>query len=155
MMAMEGVELAEQADRRVRVMSGGFGIEIVVAFPVLGDRLGEPIIAAAGQRDRVGVRPAQVFRYAIKQSASAIVLGHNHPEGGGPSEADRAVTRRLVAAGTILGIPLLAHVVAEPDAVHDLVSGRSWARGDARDARDGLAAWPGRSHREHSDTPPR
>ncbi len=36
------------------------------------------------------------------------------------------VRLRLVAAGHLLGVPLLASLVIEPDAVHDLVSARTW-----------------------------
>ncbi|MGH3625489.1 MAG: JAB domain-containing protein [Sciscionella sp.] len=110
------------------LIGGGFGVEVVLAFPVIGDILDEPVIASAGTRDRVRVEPAQVFRYAIRRRAGGVVLGHNHPADTGPSAADHAVTRRLVSAGHVLGIPLIAHVVAEPGVVHDIVSGRSWNR---------------------------
>lgn len=54
------------------------------------------------------------------------MFSHNHLSDTGPSAADRAVTRRLVAAGHLLGIPLLASLVVEPSATHDLVSDRTW-----------------------------
>ena len=41
-----------------------------------------------------------------------MILVHNHPSGDPrPSEEDRAVTRQLVEAGRVLGIPVLDHVV--------------------------------------------
>ncbi|MGH3922063.1 MAG: JAB domain-containing protein [Pseudonocardiaceae bacterium] len=67
-----------------------------------------------------------MFRHAVRLGASGLVFSHNHLNDTGPSEADRAVTRRLVAAGHLLGVPLLASLVVEPSATHDLVSDHSW-----------------------------
>ncbi len=58
------------------------------------------------------VRPAEIFREAIKHNAVAMVIVHNHPSGDPtPSGADVAVTRELVAAGELLGIDVLDHLV--------------------------------------------
>lgn len=58
------------------------------------------------------VRPAEVFRDAIRESAAAIIVAHNHPSGDpNPSADDVRVTRDLVAAGRILDIELLDHLV--------------------------------------------
>jgi DNA repair protein RadC len=58
------------------------------------------------------VHPREVFRPALEYSASAVILVHNHPSGiEKPSEADIAITRQIVAAGKILGIGVLDHVV--------------------------------------------
>lgn len=58
------------------------------------------------------IHPREVFRPALEYSASAIVLAHNHPSGiSKPSDADIAITQQIVAAGKILGISLLDHVV--------------------------------------------
>jgi DNA repair protein RadC len=58
------------------------------------------------------VHPREVFRPAVVARAAAIVVAHNHPSGDPePSADDVAVTRRLAAAGEILGIRLLDHVV--------------------------------------------
>jgi DNA repair protein RadC len=58
------------------------------------------------------VHPREVFAPAIKESAAAVVVLHNHPSGDPePSAEDRAVTTRLVTAGEMLGIPLLDHIV--------------------------------------------
>lgn len=67
---------------------------------------------AVGTLDRVDVYPRDVFKFAVHMNAASIVVGHNHPSGDPePSPADQAVTRRLVDAGEILGIPLVDHVV--------------------------------------------
>ena len=58
------------------------------------------------------VHPREVFGPALRRSAAAVVVAHNHPSGDPePSAEDRAVTRRLIDAGRLLGVPLLDHVV--------------------------------------------
>lgn len=58
------------------------------------------------------VHPREVFRPALRESAAALVLVHNHPSGDPtPSREDRDITERLMRAGEILGIPVLDHVV--------------------------------------------
>ena len=58
------------------------------------------------------VHPREVFRSAVREAAAAIVCAHNHPSGDPePSPEDLEVTRRLIRAGKLLGIPLLDHVV--------------------------------------------
>ncbi len=58
------------------------------------------------------VHPREVFRPALEYSASAVILTHNHPSGiATPSEADITITRQIVAAGKILGIGVLDHLV--------------------------------------------
>jgi len=53
-----------------------------------------------------------VFRPAMSNSASAIVLVHNHPSGSAePSQEDVAMTRDLALASDVLGIALLDHVI--------------------------------------------
>jgi DNA repair protein RadC len=58
------------------------------------------------------VHPREVFNVAVRESAAAIIFVHNHPSGDPrPSEEDHALTQRLIAAGEILGIRVLDHVV--------------------------------------------
>jgi DNA repair protein RadC len=65
-----------------------------------------------GSLDCSIVHPREVFKYAVKKSASAVILLHNHPSGDPtPSKEDIQVTRRLVEAGKLLGIRLLDHIV--------------------------------------------
>ena len=62
------------------------------------------------------VHPREVFREAIRAAAAAIVLVHNHPSGDpSPSAEDRSVTERLRAAGVLLGIRVLDHVIVVDD----------------------------------------
>lgn len=54
----------------------------------------------------------ETFRFAILCGAPAIVVGHNHPSGdSSPSPEDVALTARLVAAGKLLGIKVLDHII--------------------------------------------
>ena len=58
------------------------------------------------------VRPAEVLRPAVVETAPSIIIAHNHPSGDPtPSPEDVAVTRDLVAAGKLLDIEVLDHVV--------------------------------------------
>lgn len=69
-------------------------------------------IVSRGTLDSSAAHPREVFREAIRSSASAVILMHNHPSGDPqPSAEDRAVTRQLVEAGAILGIRVLDHII--------------------------------------------
>ena len=58
------------------------------------------------------VHPREVFKSAIKESANAIVLVHNHPSGDyTPSQEDKEITERLFKAGEVLNIKVLDHVI--------------------------------------------
>jgi DNA repair protein RadC len=58
------------------------------------------------------VHPREVFAPAIRLTAAAIVLVHNHPSGDPtPSPEDAALTDRLRRAGELIGIKILDHVV--------------------------------------------
>ena len=58
------------------------------------------------------VRPVEVFRPAIRENAPSIIVVHNHPSGDPtPSPEDVLITNNLVAAGQVLGIALLDHVI--------------------------------------------
>ncbi len=65
-----------------------------------------------GTLDASLVHPREVFRPAIKDSASSIILAHNHPSGDPePSREDVAVTQRLTSVGETIGIDVLDHIV--------------------------------------------
>jgi DNA repair protein RadC len=58
------------------------------------------------------IRTAEVFRDAVKENCAAIIVAHNHPSGDPtPSPEDVRVTRELVAAGKLLDIEVLDHLV--------------------------------------------
>ena len=58
------------------------------------------------------VHPREVFKPAILAGSAALVIAHNHPSGDPePSAEDVALTRRLTAAGVLLGIEVLDHII--------------------------------------------
>jgi DNA repair protein RadC len=65
-----------------------------------------------GTLDASLVHPREVFRPAIADCASAILLIHNHPSGDPtPSRQDREVTDKLKQVGQIIGINVLDHII--------------------------------------------
>lgn len=65
-----------------------------------------------GTLDASLVHPREVFRPAILEPASSVILVHNHPSGDpSPSPEDRAVTQQLRQAGEMVGIDVIDHVV--------------------------------------------
>jgi DNA repair protein RadC len=75
-------------------------------------RLKREAVVSVGCLTASLVHPREVFSVAIAARAAALILFHNHPSGDPePSAEDVALTRRLVAAGTLLGIEVLDHVV--------------------------------------------
>jgi DNA repair protein RadC len=63
------------------------------------------------------IHPREVFKPALEYSAAGVILVHNHPSGSSePSESDRQVTEQLIAAGSILGIELVDHVIVTKEA---------------------------------------
>ena len=63
----------------------------------------------------------RILRVALGCGGDAVIIAHNHPNGHGPSASDLALTRRLIAAGAILGMPLRAHLVVTPHGWYDCV----------------------------------
>ncbi len=58
------------------------------------------------------VHPREVFKKAIVNNTSQIVIAHNHPSGDSkPSEDDITTTKRLVDAGKLVGISIIDHLV--------------------------------------------
>ena len=71
-----------------------------------------PAVITRGILNSSLVHAREVFVVAILSSAAALILVHNHPSGDPtPSEDDLAVTKALVAAGKLLGIDVLDHVI--------------------------------------------
>jgi DNA repair protein RadC len=61
--------------------------------------------------------PREVFREAILENAASVILLHNHPSGNlEPSREDIAVTKQIVEAGKIIGIPVHDHIIIAGDA---------------------------------------
>ncbi|MFM2216618.1 MAG: hypothetical protein RL240_936 [Planctomycetota bacterium] len=78
-----------------------------------------------GTLDASLVHPREVFRFAIRDSASAIILVHNHPSGDPtPSREDIAVTDRLSKVGELVGIRVLDHIVVAKNGGRSIMADR-------------------------------
>jgi DNA repair protein RadC len=93
-----------------------FGSRGVEQFGILlldaRHRVMRTALVAVGTLNSSIVEPRDVFREAAIGGATAIVLFHNHPSGDPtPSPDDVALTQRLVAAGALIGIDVVDHVI--------------------------------------------
>ncbi len=69
-------------------------------------------VVSIGTLDSSIVHPREVFREATLAGAAALVLFHNHPSGDPqPSDEDEKLTERLVAAGALMGIHVIDHLI--------------------------------------------
>ena len=72
-----------------------------------------------GSVDEAAVHVREIIARAIALGATALIIVHNHPSGDPtPSTEDREITVRLADAGSLLGVPVLDHVV---------IAERGWA----------------------------
>lgn len=70
-----------------------------------------------GTINEVHIRPAEIFRPAIRVNALALILAHNHPSGDpSPSTFDARFSENIVRAGELLDIRVLDHIVVGRDA---------------------------------------
>jgi DNA repair protein RadC len=116
-----GVRLAERPSLKTpaeaaRILAEYIGESdrevFVVALLTIRHRLIGLHTVSVGCLTSALVAPREVMKPAILASAACLVLGHNHPSGDPePSGEDIALTRRLAAAGTLLGIEILDHLV--------------------------------------------
>jgi DNA repair protein RadC len=69
-------------------------------------------VVSIGGLNYTNIQPREVFSLAVSLPAMYLILVHNHPSGTViPSQADLEVTERLVAAGQLLGISILDHMI--------------------------------------------
>jgi DNA repair protein RadC len=104
---------AEQAAELLRQYLGAVDREHFVV--ILLDRKNTPIginTVSIGSLTASVVHMRETFKAAILANAAALLCGHNHPSGDPePSREDRALTKRLVDAGTLLGIAVVDHII--------------------------------------------
>lgn len=75
-------------------------------------RVIEFVELAQGTIDGAAVYPREVVKMALAKNAAALIFAHNHPSGiAEASQADRAITERLVKALSLLDIRVLDHVI--------------------------------------------
>jgi DNA repair protein RadC len=76
------------------------------------NRLIKEVTVSEGTLDASVVHPREVFREALLEPTSSVILIHNHPSGNAtPSEEDLRLTRELVEAGRLLGIKVHDHII--------------------------------------------
>lgn len=69
-------------------------------------------VEATGTIDGTTVYPREIAKSALHHNAAAVIFAHNHPGGSlKPSEADKRITRRLIAALELFDIRVLDHLV--------------------------------------------
>ncbi|MBI5093222.1 MAG: DNA repair protein RadC [Candidatus Hydrogenedentes bacterium] len=67
---------------------------------------------SAGGLDATIALPRDVFRQAVREGATGVIVCHNHPSGDPePSRDDISLTKRLDEAATVLGVRLIDHIV--------------------------------------------
>ncbi len=71
-----------------------------------------PVQISTGGVSGTVADPKLIFRHALEQLASGLILFHNHPSGNlMPSQANKDLTRKLRDAGRLLDIPVLDHLI--------------------------------------------
>jgi len=81
--------------------------------------IGEPIQVSQGDIDGCDAGPRLFFRNALRRGSATAIAVHNHPSGDcSPSAADVSVTRRLIAAGRVVDIDLVDHVIVNAGGGH-------------------------------------
>jgi DNA repair protein RadC len=87
------------------------GIYLNAHYKVIHDE-----VISIGTVDASIIHPREVFKPAIEHSAVALILVHNHPSGiTTPSQADKDITKQIVAVGAMLGIEMIDHIVVTKD----------------------------------------
>jgi DNA repair protein RadC len=84
-------------------------------------------VVAHGTINASRLEPRDVLGPALSRGAAAVVVGHNHPSGeASPSPADRRVTAALREAATILGLPLLDHLILTRHGQYSFRDAEGW-----------------------------
>jgi DNA repair protein RadC len=114
-----------EVPKRERIISSKEAVDIFQ--PMLGDHLHEEFwilflnranmiiskrqISSGGMAGTV-VDPKIIFKAALDEKASSIILCHNHPSGNiNPSEEDKKLTKKITEAGKVLEIAVLDHII--------------------------------------------
>jgi DNA repair protein RadC len=86
--------------------------KVICALLNTKNKVFKEILVSDGTLTSSLVHPREVFRYAIKEAAAAVLIIHNHPSGDpSPSRDDINITKRLVETGKMIGINVLDHII--------------------------------------------
>jgi len=93
-----------------------FGDSNYEAFYILllnrGNKIIREVQISEGGFSGTVADPKKIFKIALENNASAIILCHNHPSGNiQPSEADIKLTKKLKNAGEMLDLQVLDHII--------------------------------------------
>lgn len=136
-------------DERVRIVTAmdaalvlvpQFGMKPVEHFGVMlldtKHHVLKTALISVGTLDASIVHPRDVFREATISGAFGVIVFHNHPSGDPrPSGDDVALTRRLLAAGDLMGITVIDHLILSERGFHSLKESGSLNP-------DGRPGWP-------------
>jgi DNA repair protein RadC len=111
---------ATSAEAYIRSVWDRDSLELVEEFLVVCLNGGNEVLGwvkvSRGGFGQVVVDPRVVFAVALQAASSAIIVAHNHPSNSAtPSPEDLQVSRRLVAAGKLLGVKVLDHIILTKD----------------------------------------
>lgn len=110
------IDSAEAAFRNLLDLRQAMTEEFWVLSLTAGKRLIEKKMIFRGAVDHCPIHPREIFRFAILSNASCILVAHNHPhEDVTPSFQDIQVTRNLIKASKIVGIPTVDHLILAKD----------------------------------------
>jgi len=86
-------------------------------------------IIAEGTVSYCNVYPRNIIDRALKCSAAALILTHNHPSGvTEPSEDDWMITEKIFTIGKLLEVPLMDHIIISKKSVISLREHRRWPK---------------------------
>ena len=84
-------------------------------------------LASLGVLDTALAHPREVFRSAIAEGVSSVIIAHNHPSGDPtPSHEDERLSHRLLRAGEIVGINVMDHVVVAENDFYSFQENSRW-----------------------------
>lgn len=85
---------------------------VVIAFLSTANQITGLHVVSVGDLAASIVEPRAIFKAAVLANAASVICLHNHPSGNlEPSREDVAITKQLIEAGRIMGIPVHDHVI--------------------------------------------
>jgi DNA repair protein RadC len=111
------VKTAQDVYEYAKEILGGKDREhILILYLDSKNRINKHETISMGTLNSSLIHPREVFKTAIKENTSAIIITHNHPSGDpSPSKDDREITKELRNAGELLEIQVIDHVIIGKD----------------------------------------